>query len=89
MPIEVKLDAVKNLARYVREYNGENLYFISLIKQMIDFRWGSSVFDELMAAAIALMADQDMVKIGVREEKKVADSWPVYRQDRNGKLVFD
>lgn len=89
MPIEVKLDVIKGFAGYIRETNAEDMYFLSQIKQCIDFRFGSSAFDEVMASAIVVFADKDMVKVGIREEKKLVESWPVYRRDRWGNLVFN
>lgn len=88
MPIEVKLDIIKNFARHIRETNGQDMYFLSQIKQCIDFRFGSSAFDEVMASAIALFADKDMVKTGIRQVKKENDSFPIYRRDPYGNLVF-
>jgi 5-enolpyruvylshikimate-3-phosphate synthase len=41
-----------------------------------------------MAAAIACLANEDMIKIAVREEKKKSISWPKYVRDSRGKLVF-
>jgi hypothetical protein len=89
MPIEVKLDIIKNFARYVRTTGASDMFFLSQIKQCIDFRFGSSAFDEVMASAIALFADQDMVKVGIRQVKIENDSFPVYRRDPYGNLVFN
>jgi hypothetical protein len=89
MPIEVKLDVIKGFASYIRETNADSMHFLSLIKQCIDFRFGSSAFDEVMAAAIVKFADTDMVKVGIRQERKEAESWPVLRRDRWGNLVFN
>lgn len=89
MPIEVKLDIIKNFARHIRETNAEDMYFVSQIKQCIDFRFGSSAFDEVMASAITLFADKDMVKIGVRQVQKENASFPVFRRDTYGNLVFN
>lgn len=87
MPVEVKEYIVKMLARDMKQHP-EDYFFLSLIKQALDFVFGSSAFDEIMAAAIALLAEQDMMKIVIKEMNKKDESWPKYVRDSRGRLVF-
>lgn len=87
MPDEVKLYIIKMLARQMREHPQDH-YFLSLIRQALDFVFGSSAFDEIMAAAIALLANQDMLKVSIAEMNKKDKSFPKYVRDSHGRLVF-
>lgn len=87
MPGEVKVYVVKMLAKHMKEHP-EDHYFLSLIRQALDFVFGSSAFDEIMAAALALLANQDMMKVSISELSKQNKTWPKHVRDSRGRLVF-
>lgn len=88
MPIQIKKHAIINYGKWVATYI-ENMYFSSQIKDAIEFRFGSSVHDETMAASIALLADNDMYEIEVEEEVENKIVFPVFRTNHVGKMVFE
>ena len=65
------------------------MFFKSQIEDGINFIFGSSAFDETMAAAIALLGNEDMYNISVQEEEEKSRSFPKFRRDRRGKMIFN
>ena len=100
MPEKVKIHAIKNYAAYMKgsmNEEGEDgviepklseMYFISQLKDALDFTFGSSKFDETMAAAIALLADNELYNVDIRDTKQTAYKFPTYKTNKQGKLYF-
>lgn len=88
MPIQVKKHAIINYSRWLGE-NVENMYFSSMLKDAIEFRFGSNKHDETMAASICLLADNDMFEVEVQEAVRQNMSFPTFRRTASGKMLFD
>lgn len=88
MPIQVKMHLVNAYGEYIEEYT-DQMYFESQILDAINFRFGSSKFDETMAAGLAIIADSELYDITIRETKKKAVSFPKFKRDAKGNLIFD
>jgi hypothetical protein len=88
MPIEVKRHVISKYGSYIKD-NIDNMFFREQLEDGINFVFGSSKFDETMAAAIALLGDEDMYNVKIEEEKKESLVFPVYRRDAKGKLIFN
>lgn len=93
MPYYVKQHIISLMANYVKK-NVDQIYFPSLLHDMMRFDFDSMVkglsHDETMAAAICLVADDDLSKRKISAHNagnKVI--LPVYRRDNYGQLVFD
>jgi hypothetical protein len=70
----------------------DQIYFPSLIREMLSYTfdgYDKNQFDEVMAASICLLADDDMYKVKVREQNKSGVSFPVFTRDQWGNLVFE
>ena len=87
MPEKVKIHMINRYAQYLNK-NMDQLFFLSQIKDAIDFRFGSPKFDETMAAALAIIADDDMYDVEVREIKKNSRNFPKFVRDSKGKMQF-
>ena len=87
MPIQIKQHAITRYSQYIEEYC-EQMYFPSQILDAMEFRWGSSKHDETMAAAIAILGDDDMYRVEIKENKEMSMNFPKFVRDRNGKLRF-
>jgi len=90
MPIQVKRHVVSLLARYVRS-DCDQIFFQSLLRDMMLFTYeglDKNEHDDTMGAAICMLADDDMYKTAVREDKPSEFVFPVFTRDRFGNLVF-
>ena len=89
MPEEVKNHIVNTLYKeYIRE-KWEEMYFLSQLEDGIRFTWGSNEHDETMAAAIALLEDEDMYDVEIKTSSSKVRRFPKYRRDQFGNLIFD
>jgi hypothetical protein len=88
MPIQVKQHAINRYREYI-DNNVDQMYFPSQILDAMNFRWGSSKFDETMAAAITILADDDMYEVQIREQAQKAREFPVFRRTAKGEIIFD
>jgi len=88
MPIQVKQHAINRYREYI-DHNIDQMYFPSQILDAMNFRWGSSKHDETMAASIAILADDDMYEVKIREEKEKAKEYPKFRRTPQGEIIFD
>ena len=91
MPIQTKRHVVTLLAKYVRT-DCDQILFQSLLRDMMRFSYeglDKNDHDDTMGAAICMLADDDMYNTAVKEEEKVSWSFPVYRRDPSGNLVFN
>lgn len=87
MPIQVKQHIIREYAKYLKD-NIENMYFASQILDAMNFNFKSNKHDETMAAALAVLGDEDMYNVQVRQEEKQNIVFPAYRRDANGRLIF-
>jgi len=88
MPVQVKQHMINRYSEYIDEYV-DQMYFPSQILEAMSFRFGSSKFDETMAAGLAILADDDMYEIEVRDSKKSQRSFPKFARDANGVMIFN
>lgn len=93
MPGQVKGHVIGLLRKYVRDDGmADQIYFPSLIREMLSFTfdgYDKNQFDEVMAASICLLADDDMYKVKVAEQNNSGFTFPVFTRDRFGNLVFN
>jgi hypothetical protein len=93
MPEQVKRHVIFNLKSFTLEPGTvDQFYFQSLIRDMLSFSFegrDKNKHDETMAAALALMGDLDMYKIAAKKEETSGVSWPKFRRNASGGLVFD
>lgn len=66
----------------------DKMCFLSQIKDAMDFRYGSKEHHETMASSIALLADEDMYDVKIKEIKKQSIHFPKFVRDGSGNLVF-
>lgn len=88
MPIQVKQHMINRYREYI-DNNIDQMYFPSQILDAMNFRWGSSKYDETMAASLAILADDDMYEIQIRDKIKTSRDFPKFRRNAVGALVFD
>lgn len=88
MPTPVKQHIISVYGKWIKMHV-EDMYFKSQIEDGINFIFGSSAFDETMAAAITLLGNEDMYDIKVREEEEKPKSFPKFRRDRKGRMIFN
>jgi hypothetical protein len=86
MPIEIKKHAIKRYSEYIDNYI-DTMYFSSQLLDAIHFKLGSPAFDETMAAAITILADDDMHAVLIEEKQQQDRHFPVFHMV-NGRLVF-
>ena len=87
MPIQVKQHAISRYGQYIDQY-ADQMYFPSQLLDAMEFRWGSSKHDETMAAAIAILGDDDMYNVLIKESKEKSMNFPKFVRDRNGHIRF-
>ena len=87
MPIQIKQHAIMRLSAYY-DNNIDQCYFPSQILDAMEFRWKSNKHDETMAAAIAILGDDDMYQVKIRENKEELKRFPKFVYDRSGNLRF-
>lgn len=87
MPDKVKIHMINRYAQYLNK-NLDQMFFLTQIKDAIDFRFGSPKFDETMAAALCIIADDDMYDVEVREIKKNSRTFPKFVRDSKGNMQF-
>jgi len=87
MPGPVKIHIINKKREYI-DHNSAVMWFPSHIKDCMDFRFGSKEHHETMAASIALMADEDMYDVKIKEVKKESIYFPRFVEDSNGNTVF-
>lgn len=91
MPKEVKSHVI-NLYKTWQDQGDPDgigsMFFPSQIKDAMDFRYGSKEHHETMASGIALLADEDMYDVKIKEIKKDSRHFPKFVRDPNGNLVF-
>lgn len=90
MPIQIKRHVISLLARYVRK-DCDQIFFPTLIRDMMRFTYDGldkNEHDDTMAAAICMLADDDMYKVAVKESTPVGYAFPKYVRDAAGNLVF-
>jgi len=87
MPIQVKQHIINRYSEYIDDY-ADQMFFPSQIYDAMHFRFGSSKYDETMAAAITILADDDMYYVEVSDRAKAKKVFPKFVRDTNGKLVF-
>lgn len=100
MPEKVKVHAIKNYSAYIQgalaEGNGtvnieskvEEMYFVSQLKDALEFSFGSSKYDETMAAAITLLAENELYNVDINETQQQAFKFPVFKTGSNGTMNF-
>ena len=88
MPIQVKQHIINNYSKYIDHY-ADQMYFPSQVLDAMEFRFGSPKFDETMAAALALVADDDMYQLTIQENRKKSMNFPKFTRNRSGQLIFD
>lgn len=88
MPIQVKQHMINRYSEYIDEYT-DQMYFPSQILDAMNFRYGSSKFDETMAAALAILSDDDMYEIEIHESKKSLRVFPKFIRNAQGQLIYD
>lgn len=87
MPDKVKIHMINRYAQWMNK-NVDQMFFLSQLKDAIDFRFGSPKFDETMAAALCIIADDDMYDVEVRETKKNSRTFPKFVRDSKGNMQF-
>lgn len=90
MPIQVKRYVVSLLAQYIRK-ECDQVFFPSFLRDMMSFTYeglDKNEHDDTMAAAICMLADDDMFKVAVKETVKQDNSFPVFTRDARGNIVF-
>lgn len=87
MPKEIKKHAIKRYSTYLDNYI-DNVYFSSQLLDAINFQFGDPAFDETMAAAVTILADDDMHAITIDEQRKEEIHFPHFRTI-NGRMVFN
>lgn len=65
-----------------------SMFFLSQLKDAMDFRYGSKEHHETMAASIALLADEDMYDVKIKEMKKESRHFPKFVRDQYGNMDF-
>lgn len=91
MPVEVKRHVIARLVNYVKT-DSDQIYFTSLIRDMLGFTFegrSKNQYDETMAAAITIVADDDMFKIAAKATESTAVHFPKFTRDSKGNLVFN
>jgi len=91
MPSEVKRHVISRLVSYVRT-DADQIFFTSLIRDMLGFTFegrDKNQYDETMAAAITIVADDDMFKIAAKAAESSAVHFPKFIRDSKGNLVFN
>lgn len=86
MPIQVKIHCIKRYSAWVDDYS-EEMYFLSQIKDCMDFNFASNKHDETMAASLCIIADEDMYDVQIKESKKQARKFPTLVTE-NGRTSF-
>jgi hypothetical protein len=95
MPEQVKRHVIFRLKAFCQEQGGVNVqqfFFQSLIKDMLSFTFegrDKNKHDETMAAALAILGDDDMYKISAKKEIESEITWPTFRRNASGGLVFE
>jgi len=90
MPVEIKRHAISRLVSYVRT-DADQLFFTTLIRDMLGFTFegrDKNQYDETMAAAITIVADDDMFKLAARSTESNTTHFPKFVRDSFGNLVF-
>ena len=90
MPGEIKRHVIARLVAYVKT-DVDQLFFTSLIRDMLSFTYegrDKNQHDETMAAALCVVADDDMFKVSARAAETSSVHFPVYVRDAKGNLVF-
>lgn len=91
MPFEIKRHVISRLVQYTKT-DADQIFFTSLIRDMLAFTYegrDKNQHDETMAAAIAVIADDDMFRIAAKAEQKKAVHFPRFVRDKYGNLVFN
>lgn len=99
MPEKVKVHAIKNYASYMKgalsEESGQvvdtkinDMYFLSQLKDALEFTFGSSKYDETMASAIALLAENELYNVEVEEAVENAYKFPTFKTNKYGRTYF-
>lgn len=90
MPIQVKRHVITLLAKYVRK-ECDQILFPSLLRDMMLFTYeglDKNEHDDTMAAAICMLADDDMYKVKTTEAVRQNAGFPKWVRDEFGNLVF-
>ena len=87
MPKEVKRYIIQQYGAWIKKYI-DNMFFLSQMEDGINFIFGSSAFDETMAAAITILGDEDMYNVKIQEDEVQARTFPKYHRDARGMLIF-
>jgi len=87
MPDPVKRYIIQQYATWIKK-NIDSMFILSQMEDGINFIFGSSAFDETMAAAIALLGNEDMYAIKVKEDEEKKRSFPKFRTNARGKMIF-
>jgi hypothetical protein len=91
MPVEIKRHVIARLVAYVRT-DSDQIFFTSLIRDMLGFTFegrDKNQYDETMAAAITIIADDDMFKIAAKSAQASSFHFPKFVRDSRGNLVFN
>ena len=88
MPEPVKRYIIQQYGTWIKKHI-ETMFFKSQIEDGINFIFGSSAFDETMAASIALLGNEDMYAILVQEEELKSRNFPKFRRNVQGKMIFN
>lgn len=87
MPGPVKIHVINKKREYI-DKNSQMMWFLTHLKDCMDFKFGSKEHHETMAASIALLADEDMYDVKIKEVKKQSVYFPRFVEDSNGNTVF-
>jgi hypothetical protein len=87
MPDKNKVHVIKLYGAYIREYVGQ-MHFEDQLIDAREFRFKSPKYDITMAAGIALLANDELYNIIIREQKKMAYKMPVYTTNSQGRKTF-
>ena len=94
MPDKIKKFTIDGYSKWM--YDPENvensgysrMYFVSQMEDAINFIWGSSKHDETMAAALAIVVDNDLFHVAVKKEPDKPVRFPRYVRDSLGNMRF-
>ena len=87
MPKEVKRYIIQQYASWIKK-NVDSMFILSQMEDGINFIFGSPAFDETMAASIALLGNEDMYAILIKETEEKSRSFPKFRTNTRGKMIF-
>jgi len=88
MPDPVKRYIIQQYATWIKK-NIDSMFILSQMEDGINFIFGSSAFDETMAAAITLLGNEDMYSIKIKEDEENTRSFPKFRTNAQGKMIFN